>query len=341
MSDYHEFRRQAIRKKRVRMARRVALVALVLAVLLGGCGFAAYRWLNGGAPQDDAASGGQSQPESAAPSGTAAAADEDAADSAVYRSVGQSVDWNRLDYGVRTLNTTVQMQDDGTTAMDYRLAGQTGNNGRVDMSYFDSTVFLGDSLSHGLQIYETGIPNAQYCVYTGAGPQAVVNGQEVKRATDKVPEIVMDSLVAKNPDRIYILFGTNVLTRDTAYTSFLAYYSQMIDMIQAALPHATLYIQSITPVRPELRREKPGLYKERLMAVNDELAALALQKGCYFVDIWEALADENGDLKEDIAQGDGYHVKPAGYTLWVEYLRTHTEYTPGVLYEAGTSYYIE
>ena len=34
--------------------------------------------------------------------------------------------------------------------------------------------------------------------------------------------------------------------------------------------------------------------------------------------------DENGDLKAEYAQPDGYHVKPDGYSVWVEYLAAHT-----------------
>ena len=115
----------------------------------------------------------------------------------------------------------------------------------------------------------------------------------------------------------------------------------MLDQIHAALPAAQIYVQSVTPVRPEVVQDKPGLYKARLMAINDELAALALQKGCTFLDLWEVLADDNGDLIAEYAQPDGIHIKPEGYVPWVNYLRTHTVYTPGVVYEAGTSYYIE
>ena len=348
MTDYHEFRRRALRKRRRRMLRRIALVVLAAVLLLGGGGFAAWRFLGGGAEQPGSSvpapgsAAAQSTAQSVAQPTAVPQKGADGEPLVVDSALDADTGWNSLAYAGPRPGVTAHTQiDDGSTAMDYRIAGQPGNNGRVDMSFFDNTVFLGDSLSHGMQIYESGIPNAQYCVYTGAGPQAVVNGQAVPRASDKVKEIVLDALVAKSPDRIYILFGTNVLTRDTSYTSFIAYYSQMLDMIREALPTATIYIQSITPVRPNLRREKPGLYKDRLMRVNDELAALALQKGCYFVNIWEALADENGDLKAEIAQGDGYHVKPDGYAMWVEYLRTHTEYTPGVIYEPGTSYYIE
>ena len=39
--------------------------------------------------------------------------------------------------------------------------------------------------------------------------------------------------------------------------------------------------------------------------------------------LWEALADDNGDLKAEYAQKDGIHIKPEGYTAWVDYLCTH------------------
>ena len=95
-------------------------------------------------------------------------------------------------------------------------------------------------------------------------------------------------------------------------------------MISQALPNTQIYVQSITPVRPEVRSSHPGLYKERLCEINNELAAIALEKNCAFLNLWEVLADENGDLKAEYAQKDGYHVKPEGYTVWVDYLRTHT-----------------
>lgn len=117
-----------------------------------------------------------------------------------------------------------------------------------------------------------------------------------------------------------------MLGRDTDYTSFLTYYRLMLDMLAQTIPNAKIYVQSITPVRPEVssKENHEGLNKERLCRINDELAAIALDKGCYYLNLWEALADENGDLKEEYAQPDGYHLKPAGYTAWVDYLCSHT-----------------
>lgn len=67
-----------------------------------------------------------------------------------------------------------------------------------------------------------------------------------------------------------------------------------------------------------------GLNRDRLCRINNELATIALEKDCYFLNLWEVLADENGDLIESYAQPDGYHIKPEGYAAWVDYLCSHT-----------------
>ena len=195
--------------------------------------------------------------------------------------------------------------------------------GQVDLSYFSDAAFLGDSLTQGMQIYSSGLPEASFCAYRGANPSVVVNGTTCKRS-DGGTEVPMEVLTARQPPVLYILLGTNVLNRDGDYSSFLTYYRLMLDMISQALPNTQIYVQSITPVRPEVRNSHPGLYKERLCEINNELAAIALEKNCAFLNLWEALADDNGDLKAEYAQPDGIHIKPEGYPAWVEYLATHT-----------------
>ena len=195
--------------------------------------------------------------------------------------------------------------------------------GQVDLSYFSDAAFLGDSLTQGMEMYSTGLPEASYCAYKGIGPSAVVNGTTCTRR-DGTKEVPMEALAAQQPKVLYILLGTNVLNRDGDYSSFLTYYRLMLDMVTQTLPNTQIYVQSITPVRPDVRATHPGLYKERLCEINNELAAIALEKNCAFLNLWEVLADENGDLKAEYAQKDGYHVKPEGYTVWVDYLRTHT-----------------
>ena len=222
----------------------------------------------------------------------------------------------------RRLN--VQTLDNGMTAMDFRLAAQTASPA-VERSSFSDVSFLGDSLTQGMQLYEEGMQNAMFCAYKGVGPNVIVNGTTCKRA-DGTTEVPLEALTAQNPRAVYLLLGTNVLGRDTDYSSFLTYYRLMLDMLNQTLPNTKIYVQSITPVRPEVSQKSghEGLNRDRLYQINNELAAIALEKDCYFLNLWEVLADENGNLIESYAQPDGYHLRPAGYAAWVDYLRSHT-----------------
>jgi lysophospholipase L1-like esterase len=318
MADYQEYRRKVLGRRRRRVLRTAAL--LVLAVLLAGGGCAV--WLRARmARGENAAAEDPLAPVSA---------------EAMAETTAGNMEWNSLAYAASE-GLSVLQNADGTTAMDWRLAALPASDA-VALSYFDQVAFLGDSITQGLEIYETGLPNATYCAYKGVGPNAVVAGSTCTRV-DGTEEVPLEALAAANPKAVYILLGTNVLTRDTELTSFLAYYGLMLDEIRELLPDANIYVQSITPVRPEVCEDEnhDGMYTERFVRANNELAALALEKGCYFLDLWSFLADENGDLREEYAQPDGYHIKAETYTLWVDYLRTHTVYTPWAEYATETS----
>lgn len=240
----------------------------------------------------------------------------------ILQEITEDNTWNTLQYA-STRPLTVQTLSTGTTtALDFRMAALP-RTAPVEKSWFSQVSFVGDSLTQGMQMYDTGLPGAMFCAYRGVGPNAIVNGTSCKRA-DGVAEVPLDALTAQQPKAVYLLLGTNVLGTDSDYTSLLTYYRLMLDMISQALPNTKIYVQSITPVRPEVSKKSPGLYKERLCEINDALSAIALEKGCTFLNLWEALADENGDLIEEYAQPDGYHLLPAGYDAWVDYLCTHT-----------------
>lgn len=302
MADYQEYRRHVLHRRWRRMFSTV--LAFLMLVLLCGV-WVLWRQLYPTRP-------GNKEPQVS-----------------LLEQTLPSTEWRSLSYTRQTSLTVQKLADGVTTAMDFRLASMPETQSDpVELSYFDTAVFLGDSLTQGMQIYDTGLPNAHYCAYRGVGPNAVVNGTTCTRV-DGVQEIPLEALVSYAPKSVYILLGTNVLTQDTDYSNFLNYYGLMLDRIHQLLPEADIYVQSITPVRPEVSADPQhaGMYAERFIRVNNDLAALAVEKGCYFLDLWEVLADENGDLKAEYAQPDGYHLQPAGYAAWVSYLRTHVAHT--------------
>ena len=295
MADYQEYRRRVLRK---RWRRRFMAAALLLLLLLVGAIGMLWKSLH----------------REQRPSGVG--------QNTILQEVTQDNTWNTASYAVARQLTVQTLADSAATALDFRMAALPKSSTAVGKEWFNDVSFVGDSLTQGMQLYEEGMQNAMFCAYKGVGPNVIVNGTTCKRA-DGVAEVPLEALTAQQPRAIYVLLGTNVLGRDTDYSSFLTYYRLMLDMLTQSLPNTTIYVQSVTPVRPEVRQTHPGLYRDRLCAINNELAAITLEKGCSFLNLWEALADDNGDLKAEYAQKDGIHIKPEGYTAWVDYLCTH------------------
>ena len=211
--------------------------------------------------------------------------------------------------------------------------------GQVDLSYFSDAAFLGDSLTVGFSDYQINLGGALICGYTGVGPDAIVNRSAVKSPT-RGQEVALDVLAAAQPRKLYILLGTNTLTTLGASDRFLAYYGQMLDLLRQTLGDGcTIYVQSIPPVRPTVAAEKPGLATDVLRGVNEQLAQMAASKGCVYLDLWEALADGEGNLKEMLAAPDGVHLSAGnGYGAWVTYLRNHAKYSAGNSWTMGSVY---
>ena len=214
--------------------------------------------------------------------------------------------------------------------------------GQVDLSYFADAAFLGDSLTVGFSDYQINLDGALICGYTGVGPDAIVNRSAVKSPT-RGQEVALDVLAAAQPKKLYILLGTNTLTTLGASDRFLAYYGQMLDELRQTLgDDCIIYVQSIPPVRPAAAEKKPGLASDVLRGVNEQLAQLAASKGCVYLDLWEALADGEGNLKEMIAAPDGVHLSAGnGYGAWVTYLRNHAKYSASNPWIMGSAYSAE
>lgn len=194
-------------------------------------------------------------------------------------------------------------------------------NGRVSREYFNTVVFVGDSITQGLHIYG-GLNNASFCDYKGVSPKQIYDGslQQPLRGEKEVP---LDAIVAAQPDNVYVLLGTNAMV-GMSNEALLTYYEEMLKAMRERLdPAVCIYVQSITPV---LEGVDNRFHMEDFIALNNALAQMAFENGMFFLDLHEALAGDDGWLRSDYGASDGYHMKPAGYAAWVEYLVTHTAY---------------
>lgn len=209
--------------------------------------------------------------------------------------------------------------------------------GTVETSYFSDAAFLGDSITEGLSEYDIDLSGALVCGYIGAAPNQIVNRTALTHP-DRGEEVPLDVLSQAQPGKLYILMGTNTLVNTGNDEAFLSYYDKMLEEIRNLLPNTMIYVQSILPVRPDVKEKSPGLDNARLAQINQSISQLAVKYGAYYLDLWETFADEEGNLREDIAQPDGIHLTIPGYQEWVTFLCNHPVYNKNNPYLLGSDY---
>ena len=332
MADFYTYRSEVAGKRR---KRKLFLALIVLLALL--CAGAGFYWFRDNAPRHRRR---QTAPRHSRlqrrnlrwPYGRAdPAAHRRAAAPCAER--GYAV-WDKSESVAQTIDTEFLNTDHRMVAVPML--------GTVTKDYFNTVTFAGDSIASGLGIYDTGYHNAHYATYVSAGVQTFVNNVSVKNAVTGATETPMETIAASQPDYLYILVGTNNLVVQGSEDSFIAYYERLIDMLREQLnPGVILYIQAIPGVQETVVASKPGLDNQRIATVNDLLANMALRKGCYYVNIREALTNTaDGSQIDDYATKDGVHFNAAGYHAWAEYLATHTVWNRRSVYSGENPYYI-
>ena len=122
------------------------------------------------------------------------------------------------------------------------------------------------------------------------------------------------------------MFGINELGWGSI-ASFINYYGQIIDRVREVNPEAIVYVQSILPINEEKwarsRDYQSCINNYAVATFNQKILDMCVEKGAAFVNVGEALKDENGNLFSD-ATSDGIHIGGAYATTWVDYLKTHT-----------------
>ena len=91
----------------------------------------------------------------------------------------------------------------------------------------------------------------------------------------------------------------------------------------ADAPESELVIQSLLPVTASQDEKGSYVNNQRILAYNQVWMELSQQYGCPYLNVAEALTDENGCLPEELSF-DGVHLNRAGCGRWLNYLRTHS-----------------
>lgn len=314
------------RKRRSRALLVQSCLSMVIVVLLFGISYVSVKLLHGEpawpleAVLPTASAPGEPAQTDASDSGTASGADGEGERISVSDGAAAPVeeqDWN----------TAAPLSDASPEAFagEARLIAVPAN-GRLSAEYFRTTLFIGDSLSQGFALYQPTREVAAVCAYKSTSPNQVLQNFVGSRPDGTRIEM-WDDINIQTPGNIYLLFGTNALLQQSD-EAFLKYYGDLMDKLRERFAGVPIYVQSITPTTAEQGVKQPPLENGHIRAINNEVARLAREKGLYYLDAQEALADSAGNLRADyVGTYDGIHMNPTGYAAWADYILTHTVYS--------------
>lgn len=202
--------------------------------------------------------------------------------------------------------------DPGSQAVS-KISGKVDFS-EADKSFFSGDVFLGDSITEGLEIYPimdkaTVLGEIGMSTYTAVSHQQTIKGKKV---------MVADAVKALNPKRIYIMLGSNDIEWMSS-AQYIKYYGQLIDTLKKGSPNAEIVIQSILPVATAYTKKHPACTIDHITEFNTALQQMCKDRGLRYFDVASVMKDPDGKLP-DKASDDGLHLRPTYYNYWFQYL---------------------
>ena len=188
---------------------------------------------------------------------------------------------------------------------------------KVDQSYFNDAVFLGDSRTVGLKLY-SGWDNCDYLADVGMTIYDCLDRDisfgDIEHTTAR--EVLSNSRYGK----IYIMLGINECGSNI--NTYFEKYTEVVDQIHRWQPDALIVVQGIMKVGAQKSATHPSINNANITARNEKLATLANDWYIYYLDINEAVCDENGNLTDGYSF-DQVHLYAKYYSLWCDYLLEH------------------
>lgn len=167
----------------------------------------------------------------------------------------------------------------------------------------DNYLFLGDSITdfYDLDKYYPDLP--------------VVNSGISGNTTEDILNDMKKRAYQYNPSKVFLLIGTNDLDLKHSKEDIIKNIEEILEDIRNNRPKAELYLESIYPVNHDIRRNNAGNRQNNdIREINKELKKYCKKNKITYIDMYDLLKDEEGNLKEEYTK-DGLHLSDKGYEV--------------------------
>ena len=186
----------------------------------------------------------------------------------------------------------------------------------VPESFFDHTLFIGDSKTDGMRMWGR-LGEAEY--FCGTSYSAFNIFDKKTSDVNFKKKKLKDVLANREYDQIYILLGYNEC--GYPYESFMDQFRYVISRVHEAQPKAKIILHGIMHASARVGRKYSYYTVDHIEMMNDGLRQMAAEtEGLYYVDCNEAFCDENGYLLPNVSS-DGEHLTPEYTAQWAQEIR--------------------
>ena len=200
----------------------------------------------------------------------------------------------------------------------------------VDMSYFNDTVFVGDSVSMMLSYHDNrynSFGNARFLVrgsmsarnalwpVSSSSYHPKLNGQRVR---------VEDGVKMLGAKKVYIMLGMNEISMGV--NAAVQNMTKLCDLIVQKSPGVTIIVESVTPMAQGSTSTTSRLNNSTISQFNQKMQGVCEERRWYFLNVAEALSDANGYLKRSYCSDYptmGLHLTYDAAGAWLQYIKTH------------------
>lgn len=201
----------------------------------------------------------------------------------------------------------------------------------VLLSYYDNSIFFGDSIMQGFRRYRSSVRQtdesfladmnvictASISLYAGSRKNLYGEYHFRYRGVDKSMYQITREL---KPDKVFILLGLNDPV-GIKIEKAITWIEYILKNMPDYAPDTEVYFFSLTPVTPNYCRQKSRpKYQEQVNKYNQRLKETCEAQGAGYVEIAEYLKDEDGYLKAEYSSDKVCHLNDEGVAVWIQAL---------------------
>lgn len=144
--------------------------------------------------------------------------------------------------------------------------------------------------------------------------------------TEKLLERIKEDVIDYQPQKLFLLIGTNDLGTGKTPTEVVNNIDKIIRTIQSESKNTKIYVESILPINNSSNRKIEHDLGERKNSIikqtNQELEKVCQKRNVTYIHTYDEFLDEEKNLKLDYTD-DGLHLNDEGYNQLVNKIKKY------------------